>query len=213
MNKSESIASLAKALSLFQGEVRDVFKERSGYNYSYADLSGVLDIVRPLLSKHGLAVVQLLGSEGDKVTVETVLMHGGEWMSSIIGMSVEGKKSMTSAQSTGSTITYMRRYALTALLGITQTDDDGNGAVNGHSQGSSTVARNESVISPTAQKDSGNDIVSDSTYSVLCSHISLGNISSETIDKWKGYFQINELSELSEGCARALINKIKRQES
>lgn len=126
MNKSESINELALALSKLQGEVTDAHKGKKGYGYNYADLGSVLEISRPLLVKHGLAVTQLCGTEGDKITVETVLMHSsGQWISSVLAFASQAAKGMTAAQAAGSVITYMRRYALTAALGITQTDDDG----------------------------------------------------------------------------------------
>lgn len=125
MNKSEQINELATALSKFQGEITDVHKDKSGYGYKYADLSQILFIARPLLSKHGLSITQLCGSAHDKVTVETVLMHAsGQWISSIIEMGVEKGKGMSLAQAVGSVVTYARRYAFAAAVGLTQTDDD-----------------------------------------------------------------------------------------
>ncbi len=125
MNKSDEINELAKSLSKVQGEIHNAFKDKSGYGYKYVDLASILDITRPLLSKHGLSVTQLCGSANDMATVETVLMHeSGQWLSSTIEMSVERGKGMSLAQSVGSVITYARRYALAAIVGIAQTDDD-----------------------------------------------------------------------------------------
>ena len=128
MNKSESIGNLSCALSKFQGEVQDIHKSKSGYGYKYADLGGVLEITRPLCQKYELSVSQLCSNSEDNpdiVGVETVLMHSsGEWISSTMYMTQEVKKNLSSAQASGSVITYVRRYALAALLGITQIDND-----------------------------------------------------------------------------------------
>lgn len=125
MNKSDQINEIAKALSTLQGEIKDAHKDKAGYNYKYADLSQVLEIVRPLLSKHGLAITQLCGSADEKVSVETMLMHtSGQWISSTIEMVAEKGKGRTMAQDVGSVISYARRYALTSLVGMTQTDND-----------------------------------------------------------------------------------------
>lgn len=127
MNKSDEIGALASALSKLQGEITDVQKEKSGYGYKYADLSQILEVARPVLSKHGLAVTQLCGSAHDKVTVETVLMHAsGQWISSMIEMGVERGKGMSLAQAVGSVVSYARRYAFASVLGIAQTDNDGH---------------------------------------------------------------------------------------
>lgn len=125
MNKSENINELAAALSKFQGEARDGHKGKQGYGYKYADLPQFLDIVRPLLCKHGLAISQLCGSASDKVSVETILMHSsGQWISSTVEMLVELKKGNSQAQCVGTVISYARRYALCAIVGITGTDED-----------------------------------------------------------------------------------------
>ena len=125
MNKSENIDQIATALSALQGEIKDVYKDKTGHGYKYADLSTVLEIVRPLLSKHKLAVTQLCGSADEKVSVETVLMHSsGQWLSSIIEMAAEKGARRSLAQDVGNVITYARRYALAAIIGVAQTDND-----------------------------------------------------------------------------------------
>lgn len=128
MYQSDSIGKLAQSLSKFQGEVTDAAKDKKGYGYNYADLAGVLEIARPLLLKYELAVSQLCVTSPDMPThigVETVLMHSsGEYISNAMYMPVEPKKGLSMAQCSGVVITYCRRYALAAILGITQVDDD-----------------------------------------------------------------------------------------
>ena len=131
MIKSETIAKLSAALCAFQSEVIDAPKDKKGHNCNYADLSGVLNIVRPLCAKHGLAFTQLCCSD-DKgnVGIETVLMHSesNEYIGSTLMMPLSAGGQRNGAQSAGSVITYSRRYALAAILGITQTDDDASKA-------------------------------------------------------------------------------------
>lgn len=129
MNKSESIKNLIKALSLFQGEVQNPKNTANNpyFNSKYAPLQEVLNIVRPLLAKHGLAVTQSPSSDGKSVTITTVLMHeSGEWIEfDPIVLNAE----KTTPQGIGSAITYGRRYSLSAALGIaSEDDDDGNEA-------------------------------------------------------------------------------------
>jgi hypothetical protein len=72
--------------------------------------------------------VQLVSSENG-IGVETVLMHSsGEWLSSSITLPFgEGEKGRTMAQNAGAIITYLRRYGLSAMLGIYADEDtDGN---------------------------------------------------------------------------------------
>jgi hypothetical protein len=125
MNKSEHIEMLASALSKFQGEIQNVFKGKKGYGYNYADLAPILEYVRPLLSKYGLSMLQLPSNNGEYVSIETIIMHeSGQYISSILLMPVDSFKGMTRAQSIGCIISYARRYSLTSVLGIAQTDTD-----------------------------------------------------------------------------------------
>lgn len=125
MNKSEQINELAQALCKAQATIEDATKDKSGYNYKYADLSQILQIVRPALTANGLSVSQFPVDGGENVGLDTILMHtSGQWLSNNYSMPVEQAKGMTRAQASGSVITYMRRYALAAIVGITQEDND-----------------------------------------------------------------------------------------
>lgn len=130
MNKSESIAALATALSKAQGEIVDATKDKAAHKYKYADLGQVLNIIRPIFSRHGLALTQIptkCTSENgiNYVGLETVVMHdSGEWYSGECVMPVEPSKGMSLAQSYGSILTYLRRYSAAAVAGITQEDND-----------------------------------------------------------------------------------------
>lgn len=127
VKRSSSIAALAAALAKAQGEIAGAVKDKTNPHFksAYADLASVWDACRTPLSKNGLSVLQSTSADGPKVTVTTVLMHGsGEWM--------EGELTMTAQQNTpqgiGSCITYARRYALSAMVGVAPDDDDGNAA-------------------------------------------------------------------------------------
>src|SRR5690606_332377 len=81
--------------------------------------------VRPLLSKHGLSIVQSPSGDGERISSHTMLIHeSGEWIE--FDPLVLKAEKMT-PQGAGSAITYGRRYALSAVLGISsEDDDDGN---------------------------------------------------------------------------------------
>lgn len=144
MRQSESIAKLAAALVKAQAEVENATKNADNPHLGskYANLEEVLRVVKPVLSAHGLAVVQLPGIEGDSVTVETVLIHeSGEWLAGVSGAPLpigrvnrKGEPIPVGAQDVGSAITYLRRYALAAVASITQEDDDGQGVGKGGPQ-------------------------------------------------------------------------------
>lgn len=125
MNKSEQINELAAALCKAQSNIQDAAKDKSGYNYKYADLSQVLQIIRPAFTDNGLSISQFPTESGDNIALDTILMHSsGQWLSDHYSMPIEVAKGMSRAQASGSVITYMRRYALSAIAGITQEDND-----------------------------------------------------------------------------------------
>jgi hypothetical protein len=127
MKQSDSIAKLAAALVAAQSEVENATKNAQNPHFrsSYADLAEIINTTRPVLTKHGLAVVQSPGFEAGVATLETLLMHtSGEWIAGISGSPV----SKQDPQGVGSAITYLRRYSLAALCAIAQEDDDGDAA-------------------------------------------------------------------------------------
>src|SRR5687768_15786841 len=124
MEKSESIKELATALIGFQANVENVKKDGQNpyFKSKYATLENILDTVKPTPKDFDLSFSQF--PDGDGLT--TILMHSsGEYLKATAHMTPKDN----SPQGQGSAITYMRRYALSAVLGIaTEEDDDGNAA-------------------------------------------------------------------------------------
>lgn len=127
MNKSESIASLAKALSEFQGEVKQPMKDKDNpfFKSKYVPLENVVEAITETAPKHGLSFIQFPINQDDKVGIVTILMHSsGEYIETDPVFAKPGKND---AQATGSVVTYLKRYSLSAVFGITSdSDDDGN---------------------------------------------------------------------------------------
>jgi hypothetical protein len=121
------MTNLMKALSDFQNEVPVIHKGTQGYGYSYADLPAIFKVINPLLKEHGLGFTQLL----DGTAIKTVIFHceSGEMFESSAEIPQEVVlKGMNAFQVAGSAITYYRRYALSAALGlITDVDNDAAG--------------------------------------------------------------------------------------
>jgi hypothetical protein len=125
---------LAKAFARAYADVQNVVKNKENPHFksNYADLGAVLDTVKDTFAKHELAVYQAPGRLADlgggkfAVTVASILMHSSGQMLSIETQVPLGDK--FTAQAAGGAITYARRYALAAIAGIAQVDDDGNEA-------------------------------------------------------------------------------------
>ena len=131
LNASENLADLAAALCAVQGELKPAIKQADNpfFKSKYVDLPGVWEAIRPLLSKNGLSVVQTFTASADGPTIVTTLMHkSGQWVSSELFL----KPAKSDPQGVGSAITYGRRYALAAMVGVVaDEDDDGNAASQG----------------------------------------------------------------------------------
>ncbi len=123
MNKSESIVNLSASLSLFQGEVANPKNTAINpfYKSKYSPLHEVLNTVKPILSKHGLSVIQDVSGDAKNVNIVTLLTHAsGEWIESSQLVLTPEKNT---PQGIGSAITYGRRYALSAVLGLASEED------------------------------------------------------------------------------------------
>jgi len=169
MQMSENLTELGVALSKFQGEVNNVSKDKSGYGYKYADLAQILDVVRPLLSKHGLSVVQMPGKSESGVTVSTMILHSsGQWLQSETQLPMDTAAKMSAAQAAGSVITYARRYALAAALGIAQEDDDAAKPESGYAVANKVVAASKKAA-PVSQPEVSMTVDEKPNWKKFCS--------------------------------------------
>jgi hypothetical protein len=131
---TDTVNELATAMAAAQGEFPVIEKNRTAQlkdalqgpgsgprEYKYADLANVLKGVLPILSKHKLAVLQPTFVEAGHIFVRTRLVHAsGQWIECeypVCAIHVDHQRM-------GSALTYAKRYALCALLGVAADDDD-----------------------------------------------------------------------------------------
>lgn len=126
MKTSENTADLFKAFVAAQAELKNAAfdKVNPHFKSKYATLAGMRDGIAPVLTKHGLAVIQGTSCEGTDAAVDTRLVHtSGQWIESRYPFQIDKPQQM------GSAVTYARRYSLAAICGIaSEEDDDGNAA-------------------------------------------------------------------------------------
>ncbi len=125
MNKSPTTKEIGTALITFHDKVEAVKKDASNpyFKSNYASLDNILETIKVPLKESGLSFAQFPeGVSG----LTTILMHeSGEWIESTYTIPLAKQD----PQGAGSAITYMRRYALGAILGLaTEEDDDANSA-------------------------------------------------------------------------------------
>lgn len=144
---SENVDGLFKALSAAQKVMTGALKDAANpfFKSKYADLSSVWDACRAPLADNGLSILQPVSADGDKVTVSTILAHeSGQWVASDLTMT----SVKSDPQGLGSCITYARRYALSAMVGVAPEEDDGNrasGATEKASRGPHNKAQEEVI--------------------------------------------------------------------
>jgi len=116
-----SDTTLAAALAAAQVELRNPVRRAQNPHFKsrFADLPTCLDSIRPVLAAHGIALVQIPSWADGVLSVTTLLLHGQERLEGILSCSSAGDP-----QKIGSAITYLRRYALCAMAGVTGDDDD-----------------------------------------------------------------------------------------
>lgn len=132
MERSESFSAIVKAMVQVQSELKTVKKDRVNpfAENKYATLDAILEELLPNLSKHEIVLTQAPVFEpaengAIRIGVETHLMHSsGEWFCyPPFFMQLEKGSKMNMAQSAGSVITYAKRYAISAIFGISTGDD------------------------------------------------------------------------------------------
>lgn len=129
MNTEHATPELFAALASAQAEIENVAKNATNLAFSkdknkpnYADLAGVLTVIRAALPKHGLSIIQSPSYDGTMAHVTTMIGHGG---GGYITSTASCRLSKDTPQGIGDATTYLRRYAAAAMTGIAQEDDDG----------------------------------------------------------------------------------------
>lgn len=128
MKTSDSIAKLAPALLAAQKAITFAAKDTANpfFKSKYADLPCVIDAIKGPLNSAGIAFIQSASpSEHGYLAMTTRLIHeSGEWIEDTATVPLV----KVDPQGYGSASTYARRYALAAITGLYQDDDDGNAA-------------------------------------------------------------------------------------
>ena len=139
--QSPEIGKLAEALAKAQAEMEPATKDANNpfFKSQYASLASCWQACRGPLTKHGLAVIQTTEPDNGNVTVISILTHSsGQWVKGKLSV----KPPKTDSQALGSCLSYLRRYSLSALVGLSTQDDDAE----------STMSRQNTVREKTTTK-------------------------------------------------------------
>ncbi len=159
MRQSESIKNLLPALMDAQKEIPTMPKNAKAYGYNYTDLDTITSVIKPILARHNISYMQSVGmdDEGRSTLTTRIFSRDGEYIEDVTTLPVIQSAKNNSAQTMGMAITYVRRYALCAMLGITSDEDVDANTVMGNS-----VPQNvQSTMNGTVSRQGNSDVSSE----------------------------------------------------
>lgn len=195
MDMSENIADLAAALAKAQADLEGAAKKSNNpaFRSKYADLGAVWDAWQEVGPKNGLSVVQFPTDMTDPkmVGMTTMLLHtSGQWMRGVFSLPA-GKQD---AHGYGSAVTYLRRFSLSAVVGVCPVDDDGNAAAKARPQ-----AANAPPTAPVETVSPGQ---------VKALQAALDNAGDDAVPKFCEVMQIDALPDLPASEYRGAMERI-----
>jgi hypothetical protein len=123
MERSESIKTILPKLLIIQKKIENVTKDNINpfHHSKYAGLPDIIDACKKHINDEGMIVTQVVTSKEGKDYLETLIIdvETCEYVGSFAEL-----KDVKNMQSMGSSITYLRRYALQSLLFMSAVDDD-----------------------------------------------------------------------------------------
>ena len=133
MKQSETIKKILEDLEKAQAEFPTLPKDTNGYNYKYTNLDTVISTLRPILAKYNIGFMQsLTTTESGKAAITTRLFNtAGEWLEDTTPLPDVSLSKGNAAQNLGAAVTYMKRYTLCAMLGVS-CDEDTDGKADGN---------------------------------------------------------------------------------
>lgn len=159
MKTSEQIELVAGAVFAAQGEFKAVPRSKEvkagKYSFRYAPLDAIAEYIVPIMQKHGLLFMQAVNAD---VLTTRIFHKSGQWIESETFLN----RDHANMQGFGGEVTYKRRYALSALLGIVSDDDNdvphitARGALTDAMEGLSTRKQNMIVDLAETIKDKFN---------------------------------------------------------
>lgn len=132
--KSDQLNELFAALAKAQAEMKTagLNAENPYYKSKYAELSEIVKVSRPALTKNGLSVIQqILPNEDGQNILHCILAHSsGQWIETRMRI----LPAKPDVQSLASYLTYLRRYSYAAIVGVVSSGEDDDAELSVHSE-------------------------------------------------------------------------------
>lgn len=166
MRQSESISKLLSGLMDVQREIPTMPKNaKVSYkqtHYCYTDLDTITSVIKPILAQHDIAYMQSVGmnEQGQNILTTRIFNRDGEYIEDSTTLPIIQGVNNNSAQTLGMAITYMRRYALCAMFGITSDEDVDANMVMGNSV-PQNVQNVQNAMNGTVSRQGNSDVSSE----------------------------------------------------
>jgi hypothetical protein len=193
---SEQFDIVFKQLMLAKKQMGSVVKKDSDNSFhksKYASLGAHLELCEETLDDHGLILFQAGNAIGDKPFLVATICHpeSGQWLKSYFPL----PNPKNDSQGLGGAITYMRRYSINAMLGLSAEDDDGETAAG---RGSHADAKAEAKKEKEKAKE------------IKATHIDQVKVEELKGEPRMTAKQAEELYQLGDQCTPRLIERIKK---
>ena len=197
MNLASALCKAQQAMeSAYEGGYNPHFKSK------FCRLTDLINASRPALTAHGLSVIQYPNSDSDATYLVTVLMHSsGEKIVSQVKMVLDKPSDI---QSFGKVMTYLKRYAYAAIVGIAIADDEDDDGNSISVQSNPLVGNPGQNVTP-----SGSNCISEKQYGMLKA-ILKGDEQIEA--KICAHYKIESLDKLPWKHMQEVVNKLKPKE-
>lgn len=214
MKRSKTLTELHKAMIEAAPELHSIPRTKRGYDYTYATLDGVLDVLRSVLPAHGLWFSQWpVNAPDDGIDIHTRVMHvSGEFfeVEYVCKKTDISKGKPNDTQLIGASMTYFRRYILCAIFGVTADEDtDGVAPV----QPSTPIPAQEKSRSQENKKEKKDPLAFILAH--IAYRIKRGETKASVLDDLCGMMEISptvDVTEMDQDTLRALATAIYRRE-
>lgn len=156
MITSQEVKNVFTAIIKARPEIAPIARTKSARNYRYAPLDTVIELLSLVLPKHGLGWIQSISTQTERPVLVTRIIHeSGEWIEDALTLpTTKLNGGANDSQELGASITYFKRYALSAMFGIA-TDDDTDGVVDARDRKQQVKATARAAQQQPEQSDEG----------------------------------------------------------
>ena len=124
----EALKSFNKAFTEAQSQIPTIARTKKAHNSMYAPYDKIVQAIRPVLESHGFSFRHNIATIDGAISVTCILAHkDGHSEQTTLEAAPDTSGSKNSIQSRGSTVTYLKRYTLEAVIGIVTSDEDNDG--------------------------------------------------------------------------------------